>query len=259
MKQTLKHAFAILPLLVIFTSCEKGLIGIKGKGEIVTQTFDLAEIKGVNLDLAGNIHLTQSETQSVSISAQQNIIDNIKMPVTGGIATFDFKKRVRKSDDVDIYISLKSLSTTNINGSGNIISITAFTTDEPLRININGSGDINLHVDAPEVDSHITGSGDITLTSITQFLNAEVTGSGDYHLNGIAKEANYDISGSGTIDGYDMLTETASVDISGSGDCNLSVTSKLTVSVDGSGNVRYKGDPNVSSSVVGSGDVMKVN
>ena len=52
---------------------------IRGEGDVVKQDLNLDEFDGITLAFSGDVYLTQGETQSVTVEAQQNIIDNIKL------------------------------------------------------------------------------------------------------------------------------------------------------------------------------------
>jgi len=58
-----------------------------------------------------------------------------------------------------------------------------------------------------------------------------------------------------TSDGGDLQSNSANVNIAGSGDARLWVTSSLSATILGSGDVLYYGSPTLSSSEVGSGDL----
>ena len=104
---------------------------------------------------------------------------------------------------------------------------------------MNGSANIKMDIDAPEI-------------------NTETNGSGDIFLRGATKSFEGEIHGSGNIKAIDLKSEGATVKIYGSGNADLFVDGKLDVHVAGSGDVNYKGNAQVSSSIAGSGRVRKV-
>ena len=104
---------------------------------------------------------------------------------------------------------------------------------------VNGSANIKMDVDAPEIDAETNGSGDIDLQGSTRSWTGE-------------------IHGSGNIRAMDLKSENATIRIYGSGDANVFAAAILDVHVAGSGDVRYKGNAQVSSSIAGSGRLEKV-
>ena len=63
---------------ITLNSCYIDNRNIKGQGPVVEQTFDLPDITGVALSIDANVIVTRGDTQTVTIEAQQNIINNIK-------------------------------------------------------------------------------------------------------------------------------------------------------------------------------------
>jgi len=80
----------------------------------------------------------------------------------------------------------------------------------------------------------LAGSGDITLDLNAAKLATEVAGSGQVNLSGFAKHASFEIAGSGDIKGEDFTTDEAKVDISGSGDAIFNANETLEADIAGS-------------------------
>ncbi len=250
---------AIASFAFSITSCTDGVFGIRGDGPIVSQTLELEDLKGVDMNISGNVHLTQSENQEIIIEAQQNIIDNLETNVHNGIVDFDFDRNVKKHDGVDIYMSIHTLSHLSLSGSGDINTTAPFSTNEILTLNLSGSGDFNIEADALEIYSNISGSGDFYIATETEYLQCGISGSGSYTLVGSATEADYSVSGSGNFSAFELDTDKTSIRVSGSGDARVSANNELDIKISGSGNVWYKGHPDVNSDISGSGDVSNAN
>ncbi|HET9826088.1 MAG TPA: DUF2807 domain-containing protein, partial [Chitinophagaceae bacterium] len=125
-------------------------------------------------------------------------------------------------------------------GSGDIIGLSKITDSSKLELGVNGSANIKMDVNAPDIDAEINGSGDINLSGETKTFNGEIRGSGNVRAMG-------------------LKSEDATVKIYGSGDADIFASVKLDVHVAGSGDVNYKGNAQVSSSIAGSGRVKKVD
>ncbi len=210
--------------------------GIKGEGPVVKKSIELDEFDGFTLYGSGNIFLKKGNTQSVVIESHQNIIDNIEKEVSDKHWKIKFDKNVRGYKKLDIYITIPTLTSAMISGSGDIVSEDQFTNLGNLKVGVSGSGDIRLNVEAESIDSKISGSGDIA-------------------LKGKAKAIEMTISGSGDIDAGNMMVDNCNVSISGSGDVRIYANEELNVRSSGSGDVEYKGRPRINSKVSGSGNV----
>jgi len=227
-------------LVTTSSSCEEeSLIGIQGKGDIVSKTIEIQPINGIDLDINGNVIISKGDNQEIRIKAQNNIIENIKTNVKNGVWDIDFDKNVLLHKDITIYITVPEIKELSVSGSGNITSSSNFSSSN-LEINISGSGYINFNTKANHIKSHISGSGEIDLSGTTN--------SQDIH-----------ISGSGSYNGFSCVSNNVDADISGSGNCNISVNKELNAKISGSGDIKYKGHPSINKEIIGSGSVTSSN
>jgi len=98
----------------------------------------------------------------------------------------------------------------------------------------------------------------LTLPSIDKI---SYNGSGNVEINS-AMETDYfelSLSGSCSFNGFLLSVVSCQVDISGSGNCEITASSRLDVSIDGSGSVYYKGSPSIKDHISGSGQVIDSN
>jgi len=210
--------------------------GIEGHGPVVERKLDLDRIKGISLPGSAKIFLTQDNRQEVRVIGQENIIDNLNTVVSGEIWRIDNKLPVRRSEPLQIYITLKDLRLIRISGSGDVNTTNRFSNLNDLEIRISGSGDVKLEVEADDILAQLTGSGSMI-------------------LEGEASDLNFGISGSGSIRAGDLRARKAAVRISGSGSMELDVRDELDAHISGSGNIFYSGNPDTHTRISGSGHV----
>ena len=211
--------------------------GIRGEGPTVTKTLNISPFHAVSLGFSGNVYLKQGSTQSVEVEGQQNIINNIKTGVRDGLWKINFDRPVRKHEPVNIYITIPKVTKAHLSGSGDLVSKGSFTGLDELALSISGSGDIRFEAEASAISARISGSGDID-------------------LSGKAAKVQLKVSGSGDIEAYDLQARDCNIQISGSGNCQITAEEMLEVKVSGSGDVYYKGRPRIHSKISGSGDLI---
>jgi hypothetical protein len=238
-----KISLIVLAIVVLGTSCMSDGHRVKGNGRVTTQSKPVGEINGVELHNSFNVILTEGSPSNVKIEAEENLIPYIDLQVENGILNIRTQDNawLRTKKPVKIYVTAPSFNRIKNTGSGDITSDTRISNDTKLLIAGTGSGDIELDVDAPEVDINNTGSGNVKLAGETQKISGTVTGSGD-------------------IRAMDLMAEEANARVTGSGDIDVYSSVKVTASITGSGDIRYKGGARVvSSSKTGSGDLRKVD
>jgi hypothetical protein len=222
------------------TACDDDVI--RGRGDVVTDfrvvsTFDAVEVNG---DF--EVYLTQGSGQEVRLEGQDNVLDAITTKIDGRELEIKFKPfvNVRSHKPIRVYITNPTLTSLELSGSSRAEGRTPWTVDN-LHLKLSGSGSVALEVrEANALDSRISGSGSM-------------------RLSGDAEDFESEISGSGDVRAFSLVTKRANARISGSGNCELTVTQSLNARISGSGNVRYRGEPLVNVSVSGSGKVTRVD
>jgi hypothetical protein len=211
-----------------------------GSGTPKTESRAVSGFTQVALEGSGTLSLRQGDSESLTVTADDNLLADVQTTVSGGRLTLSqhgftlyFPRTPVRYD-----LTVKDLTALEISGSGNATATSLHTTD--LRLEISGSGSLTL-------------SG-LSLTT----LDASISGSGNVTVSGQAQHQTVTVSGSGTYRGRDLASTTARVDVSGSGDVAVQVSSSLDVSISGSGNVTYTGNPaTVSQQISGSGTITK--
>ncbi len=212
---------------------------VRAEGPVSSEILDLGRIDGIDLAIPATVFISQGEDQEVEIEAQDDVINQIKTTVRGGIWTIEFDRCVRNESSIRIYLTVKELTSVKISGSGEIVSQGSLIVDD-LDVGISGSGDIDLSLEADDIDAKVSGSGSMRFDGTADALDISISGSGDFQC-------------------FNLETRKATVKISGSGDAEMWVTQELDVNIAGSGDVFYKGNPSLNVSVSGSGGVVDAN
>ncbi|MDZ7775234.1 MAG: DUF2807 domain-containing protein [Bacteroidales bacterium] len=78
------------------------------------------------------------------------------------------------------------------------------------------------------------------------------------NLVGRAESVEFDGSGTTSLDALELITNTASISISGAGDARIHATEELSAKVSGAGSIRYTGNPTkINKSISGAGSINK--
>lgn len=239
MKKLIVFSFCFL---LILGSCN--IIGgerIKGNGNIKTENRQAASF--VNVSVSGNIDLYvhQDSAYNVRVEADENLLEYIEIITEGEDLIIRPRKgyNLNGTRDIKVYVSSPSYNKLEASGSCDIKGENIIKSETRLDIDLNGSSDVNMEINVPEVRAELSGSGLIALSGITK--NFSVTG-----------------SGSTDIKCMDLKSENVSVRISGAGSAKVFASVKLDVHVSGSGSVEYKGSATVNQNISGAGSVKKI-
>jgi hypothetical protein len=194
-----------------------------------------------------DIYFSQGPHKVVVSAAKPEDVENIVTELEGNTLVIRFKdKKSWWSDQWNtmgrkykVYVSAPGIRAITQMGSGNI--------------RIEGT------LKSPELSFEVAGSGNIEGVIQTEKLDIEQSGSSNIRLSGMARQASFQCSGSGNIVGGELVTDDCDIEISGSGNADITVNKELRVELSGSGNIRYRGTGNlVSSEVSGSGKIRKI-
>ncbi|MFK7800841.1 MAG: head GIN domain-containing protein [Anaerolineae bacterium] len=236
-----KKLITIFVLITVIASF--GLVGcavaVRGSGDVIEETREISNFDRVALDGMGEIILTQGETTSLIVEAEDNLMQYIKTTVRGDELTINIQSRrpIIPSRSIKFYITTPNLEAVSVDGAG-VVSIDELDTDS-LKLSMDGSGYMNIdELDASELLIDINGLGDLDVAGSTNSLEIDIDGSGNFN-------------------GRNLESQTASIDIDGLGNATINVENSLDVNVDGSGQVTYYGDPVVSQDINGLGRVVR--
>ncbi len=259
-------------------SIQYGSNRTKGSGVVREASRPVEKFSRLILALPATVTIVQGPTESLTISADDNLLPLMSTRVENDelIIEGDKNRGFSTKEIINIRLTVKSLNRIRINGSGDVIGdqlqsekfgiqiagsgdvkFKSIRADQ-VTIGITGSGDVAIEsLISKSVDASILGSGDIKLPSLQAAqVNISVNGSGDVFAAGTTEKVDIDIMGSGDVRTRKLIAREACVKIMASGDAEVHAKEKLTASVTGSGDIRYAGAPaSISKTVRGSGSV----
>lgn len=226
--------------LTLVSSCRFGLgPRITGSGVRVSESRDVNNFQSISSSGNFDVTITPSNVYSVTVSADDNVLKYVLVRKDGDRLVIRFRDNVRLQNTLPIRVevSMPDLRNVSLSGSGFIKSNGSFTSDEKMKISSSGSGDIDLDLSAPTIESNIAGSGSIT-------------------LKGKCRSADISIAGSGNYEAEKLLSEQTEISVAGSGDAHVFASITLDASIAGSGDITYTGGAtDVKKKVAGSGSI----
>lgn len=192
--------------------------GRRGSAVSATQVRPAGEFHALRIEGCCDAKVSVGPIQSVEITADDNLIDDITTEIKNGVLVIAMKHG----------------------------------TNDSFRVGPKAT------IVVPNLDGvFIEGSGDVQVQGVTcESFTAEISGSGDLRARGRATNLKASIEGSGDMDLSGLESQTASVSIEGSGNARVRCSTTLSASVSGSGDIDYLGSPpKTNISISGSGDV----
>ena len=205
----------VLLAVVLLAACSI----TKGSGQVTTETRQVAGFTKVELSGTGELTIEKTGTESLTISAEDNILPLLTSEVSGDTLVLGTKPNAEivPSKPITYSLTVKDLTGLSVSGSGSI------------------------------------RASDLT----TDSLSSKISGSGTITASGTVGAQDLDISGSGGYRAEQLTSRSVKARISGSGNASVLVSDTLDVTISGSGTLTYSGDPNVTQEISGSGKLIK--
>ena len=211
----LRIALALITVALLVTACSV----TRGSGQLTTESRPVSGFTKVELSGTGELAIEKTGTESLSISAEDNILPLLTSEVAGDTLTLGTKPNssIVPTKPITYSLTVKDLTGLAVSGSGSVRVSNLTTTS--LSIKISGSGAIAADGNVNDQD-------------------LEISGSGHYLADGLTSKA-------------------VKARISGSGTASVAAADVLDVEISGSGSLTYSGNPQVTQEISGSGKLIK--
>ncbi len=193
----------ILAAALLLTGCGS-FSGIKGSGVAKTESKELPPFTAVNCSGISTIVLSIGESQSVSATFDDNLLEHLDLSVTNG--------------------ELKI--TTNVNFSSQVGPKIEIVVPKINKLSLSGAGSIQA--------SGIEEEGELEIS---------VSGAGKLTADGIVKNLKVTAAGVAKIELEKLLAESVELDMSGAGSATLYAADSINTKISGVGNVTVHGNP----------------
>lgn len=200
--------------LSLFAGCAINLDnGVKGSGIIKTEPRQAIEFSAISFETEGNLTVQQTGKESLSISADDNLLSLFESRVSNRTLYLSTVKGsdINPTKPAEFVVQVKSLESLNMDGIGSIE--VQDIQGKKLSVTHSGVGKVT-----------ITGSADVL---------------------------DLDLSGVGSYQGEAFKTKQATVRSSGVGSAVVNASEQLDATVSGVGSVEYVGSPQIQESVEG--------
>jgi hypothetical protein len=216
----------------------------RGTGPVVSEDRTVSTFTQVDVSGEGTLVISQGDVPSLTIEAQQNVLDRLETSVSGDTLRIEHRWHwfgfgaFWGSEPITYHLTVPDLSAIKLSGAVAVRGEGSLDAEE-FVIECSGSSDVNLEMRADSVRVNTSGSADITLA-------------------GQVDTVVFDSSGSTKILARDLASRIATIDCSGSSDIEVNASEQLNVNASGSSTVSHVGDPVLNTNISGSGEVRRL-
>ena len=211
--------FICLVALSMFVGCTFTWGGLRGSGISKTESREVSGFSSISSKSIGRVMIQQTGKESLTISADDNILPLLESRVVDNILYLTIAKdtHMNPTKPIEFVVEVKSLENLKIDGVGSIEA--KDIQGEKLSVSLDGVGSMT-----------IAGNVDVL---------------------------NLSLSGVGSFNGEEFRTKQATVRHDGVGSAVVNVSEQLDATLSGVGSVEYIGSPQVRESKKGLGSVKK--
>ncbi|PDW01339.1 head GIN domain-containing protein [Candidatus Chloroploca asiatica] len=215
------HRLTLLVLLgLAFSGCVTVNLGIgqlRGSGNVTTETREVGAFTAIDVAGVGEVVITQGDTDGLTVETD----DNLQAVVLGDVR------------DDTLYLDIKADQGFS-DATRVILTVTVKTL---TAINFSGAGSVSVHGFSGEQ------------------LTVSHSGAGPISIGGTVLEQHVRLSGAGNYDGAALVSERATVDLSGFGSVVVNVSERLDATISGAGSIAYIGNPELHEQISGVGSI----
>jgi hypothetical protein len=149
--------------------------GVKGSGNIKTETRDLPKFTGIDSGGAVEMEITAQKTQHVEIETDDNILPLITTEVKGDTLYISSEKRLSWNNPVKIRISVEDLDSLNISGASKAVATNVKA--DNFKLDISGASKVKLEGEAASFDAESSGASRVEAENFKAVkVNARASG-----------------------------------------------------------------------------------
>ena len=229
--------FLVTTLLSLcFFSCSINY-GVKGNGNVTIEDRNVKEsFTTIKATEGLNVYLTQSDTESITVEADENLQELIITEVENGILKIHTRENIGKSTSKKVMVSFRDVSSITSTSGSNIYSTNTITVN-------------NLELKS-------TSGSNMTLDVNTTIINSKSTSGSNLRLSGNTSQIAVEATSGSNVKAGDLNSESSEVKATSGANITINTSKKLVAKASSGGNVKYYGNPenvekndNVSGSI----------
>jgi hypothetical protein len=211
----------------------------RASDNIITETRDLKDFRGIAFTSLGDIYITQGPEYSFTIKGPDNVVGFTTTRIENELLVITTEECFNGEYELSIEITAPEYTFINLAGLATLTSVSEISGDL-LVMELVGIGVIEADVYVDSLYTTISGNGTVNYTG--EVSRHFLSSSGEFRLNG-----------------YSLQTDHTFINLTGIGDSYVHANESLTVEITGTGKVFYQGDPDIYTDITGNGEVIDDN
>lgn len=249
---------AALTAVILITGCN-----ITGPGKVIDEEKDFTDFNCVDIGSTFDAEITKSDSFSVTIHADESLIDYVVVSKAGNTLSINLKPRHTFTDftigakTLKAEITMPALDSLEVSGASKA-TIKGFTVSEDFELEVSGLSSVKMvDIKVGNAEFDVSGASKVTGDMIATDVDFMVSGMSTIELTGSADNLELDASGASDVDLTDFIVQDADVELSGASKATVNVKGKLDYDVSAASSLYFLGNPTIGKSEVSGASTIK--
>ncbi len=222
---------------------------VTGSGNPDTQEFNFSDFTRVDVQHAFELEVTQSDSYSVIITADDNLFDYIQVSKSGET----LKIKLEWGYNYPSYTAIAKITMPNLRGlslSGASQAIVEdFSSSQSFSADLSGASTLDMsNMSAGDIKLNLSGAsrvkGNFTASGGADF---DLSGASTVELDGSANDMLVEASGASRLKLGDFQVNNADVNLSGASTGTVNLDGRLDANLSGASKLTYIGEPTMGT------------
>lgn len=222
---TIAKLIVTVILSLLLTSCMFDM-GVRGNGNVRTEHRPVTEsFSKIEVSRGLNVYLSQGATESISVEADDNLLNIIETNINNGILKVTARENISHASSRNIYVTAKDIQSIETSSGSDLETTNTIQTNH-LELSTSSGSDLDVKIEAHSISAHSSSGSDLDLEG---------------HVNEFSATAS---SGS-SIDAEKLVAVNSHVKASSGSGITVNTQKKLTAKASSGGDVTYIGHPEI--------------
>ncbi len=254
MKRLIIAAILLVPILSVIS------LGCNTNSRLRTIQYENTSFANVQVDGAFKLEVTRSDSFSIQVTAQENILEHIKVEqsentlkisVDSGGIFWAWGMRVQPL----VKITMPVLSVLDSSGACNSI-VRGFSSDENFKLVLSGASIADIDLETYDASFSLTGASQVTGNLKGHNNRLNLSGASTARLGGSGNNLNIQASGASIADLATLFAGDVRIDLSGASRARVVPNGQLNAFLSGSSRLEYGGNANLGTVQVSGGSTI---
>lgn len=250
-EESMKKAIvAVLVAVLLASGLLAGCVGwVPGSGKLETQEFNFSDFTRVEVGYAFEVEVVQSDSYSVSITADDNLFGYIQVSKAGETLRVRLRLGTTITGPATLRaeITMPNLYGLDLSGATHG-TVQGFSSPHDFIVELSGASSLDMvDMSAGDIKSAISGASKVSGDIAAADAEFGVSGASTLELQGSADDITIEASGASRVELDNFPVNNADVTLSGASRATVKLDGRLDADLSGASKLSYIGEPTMGT------------